>query len=238
MNNISGMTAQTSWQPTSGDDTTSLVTPDLRMPLFGFRLLPTADPVTHNLDIFSKMTLELQVVDSGDRIVGGPWPIASNYDFENWNSYFGVCPGSLRDLKAREYFYPEHNGEDIIYQFLVKMDSQIAAEDLRITKVVYAKNTGGEPGTVDENSSNPGINEIGNDARLPGENPSNTSGNLEVYVHVPKTLDTDHTLSLEFLDSSGDQLDKMYPMNTVATLVSPNIYKFSVTTKTGELYGV
>jgi hypothetical protein len=117
------------------------------------------------------------------------------------------------------------------------MASQIAAEDLRITKVVYAKNTGGT-GTVSEGSGNPGINAIGNDARLPGENPSNASGNLEVHVHVPHTLDTDHTLSLEFLDSSGGQLNAMYPMNAVATQVSGNIYKFSVTTKTDELYCV
>ena len=118
------------------------------------------------------------------------------------------------------------------------MSSQIAAEDLRITKVVYAKHTGGEPGTVDEDSSNPGIKAIGNDARLPGENPSDTSGNLEVYVHVPQTLDLDHRISLEFLDSSGEQLTKMYPRYTVATEVSENIYKFSVTTTKDELYCV
>ena len=237
MDDISDMTVHTSWQPTSGNDMTSLVTPDLRIPLFGFRLLPTFDPVTRYLDIFSKMTLKLQVVNSGGSVVDGPWDIASDYDFENWNSYFGVCPGSLPYSDARAYFYSKHNGEDIIYQFLVKMDSRIAAEDLRITKVVYAKNTGGT-GTVDEDSSNPGINEIGNDARLPGENPSNISGNLEVYVHVPHELDTDHTLSLEFLDSSDRQLDAMYPRGNAATLVSSNIYKFSVTTRQNELYGV
>jgi hypothetical protein len=59
MDNTDDMTQRPSWQPSSGNDMTSLVTPDLCMPLFGFRLLPTVDPATHNLDIFSKMTLGL-----------------------------------------------------------------------------------------------------------------------------------------------------------------------------------
>ncbi len=239
MDDISDMTVQTSWQPTSGNDMTSLVTPDLCMPLFGFRLLPTVDPETHNLDIFSKMTLGLQIVSDNGSLVAGPWPIASDYAFENKDSYFGVCPGSLTNANARAYFYPNHNGEpNVIYQFVVQMASQIAAEDLRITEVVYAKHTGGNPGHVTEGSKHQGINLIGVDNRLPGENPSNTSGNLEVYVHVPSPLDNNHKISLEFLDSSGSQLTAMYPMNIGATQVSADLYKFSVTTKTDELYGV
>jgi hypothetical protein len=102
---------------------------------------------------------------------------------------------------------------------------------------VYAKHTGGTD-TIEE-TDNKGINAIDNEHRLPGENPSETDGNLEIYVHVPKTLDNNRTLSLKFIDSSNGLLSAMYPdpADMTATHVSGNVYKFSVTTKKDEQYG-
>ena len=118
MNDVSDMTPLSAWTFSSGDPTQEGAkrgadTPDLRMPLFGFRLKPTTDPTTHNIDIFSKMTLTLNVVDKNTGAVvsgGGPFTIASEHNFTEPDSFFGVCPGSLTNANARAWFRPEYNG--------------------------------------------------------------------------------------------------------------------------------
>jgi hypothetical protein len=60
-----------------------------------------------------------------------------------------------------------------------------------------------------------------------------------VYVHVPHALDSEHTLDIHFYDSAGVEMSAMYPSSSIsaATHVSGDIYKFSITTTSTELYG-